>query len=37
MINYVCKCNSAICTYKSVNAGFMYIQAGKKRTSQQKR
>lgn len=31
MINYVCRCNNAICTYKSANAGFMYVQAGKKK------
>ena len=31
MINYICKCDSAICTYKSAKAGFMYVQTGKKK------
>ena len=31
MIHYVCKCDSVICTYKSVNAGFLYVKTGKKK------
>ena len=37
MINYICKCDSAICTYKSASASFMYVKTGKKRKSQPKR